>query len=104
MEHGLQLNKIRQYLSEDCTYKLDLIEQNQMLVKENFMLMESCGNFTEVDKNLHRKIEKLEGVNEELYMVLEAVVKGSDNFTSSGYLKAVKVLDKYKRTKNNGSF
>jgi hypothetical protein len=103
MEYAYQLNEIRQFLNEDSIKKLDLIDQNQKLVKENYMLSESCENFIEVESNLHRKINKISEGYKELYTALLGLAEEFSKIDDMNnlkcylpYLKALKVLDKYK--------
>jgi bifunctional DNA-binding transcriptional regulator/antitoxin component of YhaV-PrlF toxin-antitoxin module len=66
----MQLELLRENLNDETLQKLDLMEANERLVKENYMLKESCENFSEVEKNLHQKLNKLKDLKEELLQVL----------------------------------
>lgn len=103
MEGAYKLKEIEAWLSEEDLEKLNLIRINQKLNQENYMLRESCKNFSEVENNLHRKIEKLQECNEALYTALYhktqefgefKVIRDMEHFKP--YIKALKVLDKYK--------
>lgn len=104
MEYGYQLEEIKRYLSEESVDKLDLMRENQRLIKENEMLKESCRNYIDDETGLHKKLKVLKESCSELYSSLknitEEFTKMDDAKNLNGYepyLRAIKILDKPRR-------